>query len=95
MSRMLYKHPGQHPLHGDMFDYIVVDELEVDKHIESGWSMTTDEAKNLDVIDADIDDEPTRKEIEAKADELGVSYRANTKDETILKKIEEALDELD
>ena len=95
MSRMLYKHPGVHKIHGDMFDYIIVGEEEVKSHIENGWSMTTNEAKNLDVIEADLDEAPTRSELEEKADELGISYRSNTKDETIAKKIEEALDELD
>ncbi len=103
MSRMLYKHPGQHELHGDMFDYIIVDELEVDKRLSDGWSITTTEALNLNVIDAEIEEDintkdthpPTRDELEAKATELNIKFRSNTKDETLSKKIEEALNELD
>lgn len=45
MTVMLYKHPGHHELHGGFFDYIVVDEAEVDASIADGWSLTTDEAK--------------------------------------------------
>lgn len=37
--------------------------------------------------------EPTREELEAKARELGIGFNGNTKDETLLKKIEEILAE--
>lgn len=45
MAVMLYKHPGPHEIHGDKFDYIVVDEAAVDAALKDGWSKTTDEAK--------------------------------------------------
>ena len=45
MSVMLYKHGGPHKIHGDNFDYIVVDEAEVDAKLKDGWAKTTDEAK--------------------------------------------------
>ena len=45
MSVMLYKHPGPHEIHGDMFDYIIVDEDAVENAIKDGWRKTTDEAK--------------------------------------------------
>ncbi len=103
MSRMLYKHPGQHALHGEMFDYIIVDELEVEEKIELGWSLTTTEALNLDVIEADIEEDintedthpPTRDEIEDKAFALGIKFSKRTTEKTLLRKIEEALDVLD
>ena len=49
--------------------------------------------------DADFEDpeedipEPTREELEEKARELGIGFNGNTKDETLLKKIEEVLAE--
>jgi hypothetical protein len=43
--RMLYKYPGPHEIHGDTFDYIIVAENAVDKHLAQGWFMTTTEAK--------------------------------------------------
>lgn len=46
MSVMLYKHPGPHDIHGDKFDYIVVDEGDVDAMVKEGWAKTTDEAKS-------------------------------------------------
>lgn len=45
MSVMLYKHPGPHKIHGDNFDYIVVDDADVDAKVKEGWAKTTDEAK--------------------------------------------------
>lgn len=45
---MLYKYPGDHDIHGDKFDYIVVDKdntREYNKAIKNGWSKTTAEAK--------------------------------------------------
>jgi len=45
MSVMLYKHPGKHEIHGDMFDYIVVDEGDVEAKVKEGWAKSTDEAK--------------------------------------------------
>lgn len=45
MSVMLYKHPGKHQIHGDSFDYIVVEEGEVAAKVKEGWAKSTDEAK--------------------------------------------------
>ena len=44
MSVMLYKHGGPHKLHGDNFDYIIVDEKDVEDTISKGWYLTTTEA---------------------------------------------------
>ncbi len=101
MSQMLYKHPGKHKLHGDMFDYIIVEEDEIEDTIAKGWSLTTTEAKSFVNEDMDLRDPaventpPTRAEMETKAKELGIRFPANTKDATLLKKINEKLDELD
>lgn len=45
MSVMLYKHPGKHDMHGDSFDYIIVDESDVAAKVKEGWAKSTDEAK--------------------------------------------------
>ncbi len=44
MTVMLYAHPGPHEIHGDKFDYIIVDEDQVDEAVEKGWCLTTPEA---------------------------------------------------
>lgn len=41
---MLYRHPGKYELHGDKFDYIIVEEVKVDHYLKHGWYMTTAEA---------------------------------------------------
>ena len=45
MSVMLYKHPGKHEIHGDSFDYIIVEEGDVAAKVKEGWAKSTDEAK--------------------------------------------------
>jgi len=50
MSVMLYKYPASNKntnnfMHGDHFDYIIVNENEVETTLKDGWSLTTDEAK--------------------------------------------------
>lgn len=94
-NTMLYKHGGKHKIHGDKFDYIIVDADEggaTEDALSKGWHLTTTEAK-LGKIDSNDDGEITRDELEAKATELGINFRSNTKDETILKLINEKLGE--
>ena len=45
MSTMLYKHPGSHEIHGDKFDYVIVEDDAIEAAIKDGWALTTDEAK--------------------------------------------------
>ena len=92
-NTMLYKHGGEHKIHGDDFSFIIVDADEdgaIEEALSKGWHLTTTEAK-LGKIDSNEDGEITRDEIEAKATELGINFRSNTKDETILKLINEKL----
>ena len=44
MGVMLYSHGGPHKIHGDEFDYIIVDENDVEDAIKKGWAETTPEA---------------------------------------------------
>lgn len=46
MSVMLYKRPGPHEIHEDMFDYIIVEDDAVEAALKDGWCKTTDEAKS-------------------------------------------------
>ena len=95
---MVYKHPGRHKIHGNMFDYKIVSaepeeeggESELDQALAGGWFKTTPEA--LEGVPSD-DEPPTREELEAKATELGISFPSNIKDETLLQKINEKLGE--
>ena len=49
MTVMLYKSPGPHKFHGGDFDYIVVDEADVDARVADGWCLTTTEASEAPV----------------------------------------------
>lgn len=42
---MVYRHPGKHEMHGDNFDYKIIDAENLDKHLADKWFKTTDEAK--------------------------------------------------
>jgi len=55
-TRMLYRHPGKHAIHGDFFDYIIADQANVAALIKDGWWMTTTQAlenSNLDATQTD------------------------------------------
>lgn len=45
MSVMLYKYPGPHKIHGDNFNYMIVEADNVAHAVKNGWFETTDEAK--------------------------------------------------
>ena len=99
MSRMLYRGNGKTKLHGVMVDYIVAEEEDVESYIEDGWHMTPIEAdefinEEMDLTDDDIKTKaPTRKEMEDKANELGIKFPSNIKDSTLLSKINEKIEE--
>lgn len=42
---MLYKYPGTQEIHGDLFDYVIVDDEQIDATLADGWSLTTPDAK--------------------------------------------------
>lgn len=44
-SQMLYRYPGPHNIHNDMYDYIIVHKDDVEKTIKNGWYKSTTEAK--------------------------------------------------
>lgn len=60
-GRMLYKYPGPHEIHGDRFDYIIVDDEDeaVEAAISEGWFLTTDEAKGVQ-IETSVAEKPVK-----------------------------------
>ena len=48
-KRMMYAHPGRHEIHGDRFDYTIIDDTpEAIANAKSfGWFLTTPEALDL------------------------------------------------
>lgn len=73
---MLYRHPGKHKIHGDSFDYVIVEGDDVEGALKDGWHKTTVEAKDATgaEVDADGNGRVTKKEIIAKLKELDVEF---------------------
>lgn len=72
MSTMLYKHPGKHDMHGNKFDYVIVDDDQIDETIADGWHLTTTDALGgvkveQDALTGDIIESMTRGELKALA----------------------------
>jgi len=96
MSVMLYTGNGITKLHGVMVDYIVVDEDDVESHLEGGYYKTPIEADEAINGEDNVNIEtkaPTRKEMEDKAKELGIKFPSNIKDSTLLGKINDKIKE--
>lgn len=94
-ATMLYKHGGEHKIHGSNFDYVIVDAAidgEIERHLEDGWHMTTHEAKEA-AGELDDNDPITRSELEAKATELDIKFDGRTSDKKLLILINQKLGE--
>ncbi|MBQ5963148.1 hypothetical protein [Massilia sp. ZL223] len=100
---MLYVAPGPHEIHGGRFDYIIVNDDEIEQHLADGWHLTTTEAKAAHdeeqaraaaaaAGDGPSDGAPaTRAELEAKATELGIEFSPNIGDKKLGERIAAAL----
>jgi len=96
---MLYKYPATKKsptnyMHKDYFDFIVIEEDEKESYLEDGWYLTTTEAKKSYSAEPNIESNhpPTREEFELKAIELGIGFSDKTRDSTLLKKINKAIE---
>lgn len=97
---LVYKVPGQHGLPPGYAYRACTDEEQFAALSEEGWHATLAEAQGMtgllaaaQTLDEQIDDisPPTRAELEQKAQELGIGFNHRTKDETLVRKIAEAL----
>ena len=70
---MLYKHPGKRKIHGDMFDYIIVERSEVKAHLDAGWSLTTAEAKAKEALIEEMPAIPPSKLTEAQKSNIRIA----------------------
>ena len=90
---MLYKYPGKHKIHGDMFDYTIVkDGEEVEKCLKDGWCRTTGEAKNTksDTKPKDeVESDNERDRLIQEAKDLGIDFHPNIGIGKLKKRIEE------
>lgn len=90
---MLYKHPGQHEIHGSHFDTTIVDEDEIEDAMAKGWHLTTPDA--LAAAQAEEDEEEDRPashvELKQKAAELGLTFAHNASKAVLAEMIAAAL----
>lgn len=90
---MLYKHPGQHEIHESNFDFIIVDECDVQQAIKDGWFLTTDAAKSNDKQPYESES-TNRQEMIQKAESLGIKVDKRWSDETLISKVSQIIDEM-
>lgn len=96
-AAMLYKLGTQMKWEGVEYDTIIVDEDDIEEKLNDGWFRTASEAvADAEAKgDANLDGDVTREEMEAKAKELKVKFNHKTTDESLMAKIDEALNVVD
>lgn len=96
---MVYKKGTKLKVDGEFFDYKIVEadllegeegDTELDDALADGWFRTTGEA--LEGIPSD-EEAPTRDELKAKADELGLEYAGNISTKKLAELVAEALED--
>jgi len=94
---MLYKLGSEIKWEGIEYDTAIVDEDDIEEKLNDGWFRTAQEAvADAEAKgDADLDGDVTRKEMEVKAKELGIKFNYKTTNESLMAKIEEALNVVD
>ena len=101
MSTMLYKHPGIHEIHGNKFNYIVVDDDQIEDTIADGWHLTTtdalgkeaaeDEAAEDEALTSDIIESMTREELKALAVKINLDgYYSRMSTEDLIEELNKA-----
>lgn len=83
---LVYKGHGSHSRAGGTYDYAAAnDQADLEAKLADGWFATLPEAidahdKPAEVVKSDDTAPPTRKELEAKAKELGIKFDKKTAD---------------
>jgi len=92
---LVYKGHGPHSRAGGTYDYVAAnDQEELDAKLADGWFTTLPEAidaHDKPVVKSDDNAPPTRKELEAKAKELGIKFTNKTTDAELSAAITAAL----
>lgn len=93
---LVYKGRGPHSRAGGTYDYTAAnDQEELDAKLADGWFQTLPEA--IEAHDKPVapksgdNAQPTRKELEAKAKELGIKFNGKTTDAELSDAITKAL----
>lgn len=92
---IVYKGKGPHSRAGGTYDYAAAnDQEDLDAKLADGWFTTLPEAidaHDKPVVKSDDNAPPTRKELEAKAKELGIQFGKKTNDAELSASITKAL----
>ena len=87
---MVLRFPGKHQFQDGCYDWLIVDESEVEAALKDGWYRTKEEAKAayeavpvVPVAEPASDAAPTRAELEQKAKELGLKFDGRTTDKKL------------
>ena len=96
MATMLYKYPSKNKgnfenkgvakVDGVNFDYLIVEEEQIDTFLKKGYFKTTSEAKAKKTPSNQLN-LPSREVLEANAQQLGITYAHNISDENLYAKI--------
>lgn len=107
MKQMIYKRYGKTKLHNLMVDYkVVTSEEELQDCLNDGWAESPALAyEDKPIIEQPIEEqpkveepevkEPVREEVIAKAKELGIEFKPQTRTNTLVELIEAKQNELD
>lgn len=91
---IVYKCPGDHHRAGGTYSYRgAKDAQALSVLVAEGWFLTLPEAIEGKAAEAEDNSAPTRKELEAKAIELGIKFDGRTTDKSLGEKIDLAIAE--
>lgn len=82
---MVVKYPGPHQFQDGKYDWLIVDEADVEAALADGWFRSPAEARaaaDAHVLPKDPEP-PTRAELEQKATELGIKWDGRWGDKKI------------
>lgn len=90
---MIYKLGGSFVIGPNLFELKTIDKSDLEKYKAQGWSETPNDAVIHAMAEKVIikDSEDHRESLENQARELGIGFNARTTDETLEKRIDEAL----
>lgn len=92
---MVLKYPGSTQLQDGGYDYLIVEDEDVEAAVADGWHRTAAEAKaagTAPVVETPaVDAPPTRAELEQKAKELSIKFDGRTTDKKLAEAIAEKL----
>ena len=89
---LVFKKGGAHQRKGGTFSYLGINDAEaLEAALSAGWFKTIEELDAPVVVKVDEDSPPTREELIAKCNELGIKFHHKAGNDKLAALIEEAL----